>query len=143
MFPQCFATLSVVFIVEHLHHFLLYNRWRHYTSTIGLKFCEIPKKSLTAVVALFWFALKEHCKPKPCKAYRKLPVSQFSQEKNLFSIQGTLFSLQGSCFHYREFPVYPCIFLYAIAVSHSGISISFKFLKFFRKILYGPQMIEK
>ena len=31
-----------------------------------------------------------HCKPKPCKAYRELPVSQFSQGK--------------TCFHYRE----PC-----------------------------------
>ena len=31
-----------------------------------------------------------HCKPKPCKAYRELPVSQFSLGK--------------TCFHYRE----PC-----------------------------------
>ena len=36
----------------------------------------------------FWAFL--HCKPKPCKAYRELPVSQFSQGK--------------PCFHYRE----PC-----------------------------------
>ena len=34
-----------------------------------------------------------HCKPKPCRAYRELPVSQFSQGK--------------TCFHYRE-PCFHC-----------------------------------
>ena len=37
-----------------------------------------------------------HCKPKPCKAYRELPVSQFSQGKNFITgnpvlIAGILF----------------------------------------------------
>ena len=49
-----------------------------------------------------------HCKPKPCKAYRELPVSQFPQGKTCFHYRGTLFSLQGPCFHYRVFPVLPC-----------------------------------
>ena len=43
-----------------------------------------------------------HCKPKPCKAYRELPVSQFSQGK--------------PGFHYRDFPVKPCTSLYRITV---------------------------
>ena len=69
MFPQCFATLSVVFIVEHLHHFLLNNRWRHYTSTICLKFHGIPKKNFLHpdsqsglfdhCYCQFWFVLKK------------------------------------------------------------------------------------
>ena len=36
------------------------------------------------------YSVYTHCKPKPCQAYRELPVSQFSQGK--------------PCFHYRE----PC-----------------------------------
>ena len=108
MFPQLFATLSVVFIVEHLHHFILYNQWRHCTSTIGLKFHGIPKKKsytrtahpacLITVLALFWFAIQKHCKPKPCKAYRELPVSQFSQGK-------TCFTYREPCSHCRD-PVF-------------------------------------
>ena len=43
----------------------------------------LPDKCLTT-------ELKLHCKPKPCKAYRELPVSQLSQGK--------------PCFHYME----PC-----------------------------------
>ena len=49
-----------------------------------------------------------HCKPKPCIAHRKLPVSQFPQEKTCFHYRGPLFSLEGPCFHYRDFPVNPC-----------------------------------
>ena len=46
-----------------------------------------------------------HCKPKPCKAHRELPVSQFPQENICFHYRESLFSLQGSCIHYRDFPV--------------------------------------
>ena len=46
--------------------------------------------------------LSTHCKPKPCKPYRELPVSQFSQGK--------------TCFHYRDFPVKPCTSLLGIVV---------------------------
>jgi hypothetical protein len=49
-----------------------------------------------------------HCKPKPCKAYRELPVSQFPQRKTCFHYREPLFPLQGPCFHYRDFPVNPC-----------------------------------
>ena len=35
-----------------------------------------------------------HCKPKPCKAYRELPVSQFSQGK-------TYFHCRDPCSHCR------------------------------------------
>ena len=62
------------------------------------------------------FYLKLHCKPKPCKAYRELPVSQFSQGKTCFHYREPLFSLQGPCFHYRDFPVNPCTSLLGIAV---------------------------
>ena len=57
-----------------------------------------------------------HCKPKPCKAYRELPVSQFSQGKTCFHYREPLFSLQGPCFHYRDFPANPCTSLLGIAV---------------------------
>ena len=42
------------------------------------------------ITTLFYDLTKDsiHCKPKPCKAHRELPVSQFSQGK--------------TCFHYRE-----------------------------------------
>ena len=59
-----------------------------------------------------------HCKPKPCKAYRELPVSQFSQGKTCFHYREPLFSLQGPCFHYRDFPVNPCTSLLGIAVHY-------------------------
>ena len=59
---------------------------------------------------------KPHCKPKPCKAYRELPVSQFSQGKTCFHYRVPLFSLQGPCFHYTDFPVNPCTTLLGIAV---------------------------
>ena len=36
-----------------------------------------------------------HCKPKPCKAYRELPVSQFSQGK-------TCFRYRKPCSHCRD-----------------------------------------
>jgi hypothetical protein len=56
----------------------------------------------------FWFNLSMdyflHCKPKPCKAYKELPVSQFSQGKTCFHYREPLFSLQGPYFHYRDFP---------------------------------------
>ena len=42
----------------------------------------------------------------------KLPVSQFPQGKTCSHYRGTLFSLQGPCFHYRDFPVFPCTYLY-------------------------------
>ena len=57
-----------------------------------------------------------HCKPKPCKAYRELPVSQFPQGKPCIHYREPLFSLQGPCFHYRDFPVNPCTSLLGIAV---------------------------
>ena len=57
-----------------------------------------------------------HCKPKPCKAYRELPVSQFSQGKTCFHYREPLFSLQGPCFHYKDFPVNPYTSLLGIAV---------------------------
>ena len=53
-----------------------------------------------------------HCKPKPCKTYRELPISQFPQGKTCFDYRGALFSLQGPCSHYRVslyFPVLPCM----------------------------------
>ena len=62
------------------------------------------------------YYLMEHCKPKPCKAHRELPVSQFPQGKPCFHYRGPLFSLQGPCFHYRDFPVNPCTSLLGIAV---------------------------
>ena len=40
------------------------------------------------------FYLKLHCKPKPCKAYRELPVSQFSQGKPV-SLLGTPVLITG------------------------------------------------
>ena len=58
-----------------------------------------------------------HCKPKPCKAYRELPVSQFSQGKTCFQyreplapvlIAGSLFSLQGFPCKPLYFPVRDC-----------------------------------
>ena len=58
----------------------------------------------------------QHCKPKPCKTYRELPVSQFSQGKTCFHYREPLISLQGPCFHYRDFPVNPCTSLLGIAV---------------------------
>ena len=57
-----------------------------------------------------------HCKPKPCKAYRELPVSQFSKGKPCFHYREHVFSLQGPCFHYRDYPVNPFTFLLGIAV---------------------------
>ena len=57
-----------------------------------------------------------YCKPKPCKAYREIPVSQFSQGKTCFHYREPLFSLQGPCLHYRDFPVNPCTSLLGIAV---------------------------
>ena len=57
-----------------------------------------------------------HCKPKTCKAYRELPVSQFSQGKPCFHYREPLFTLQGPCFHCRDFPVNPCTSLLGIAV---------------------------
>ena len=42
--------------------------------------------------------IMQHCKPKPCRAYRELPVSQFSQGKPCFHYREPLFSLQGSVF---------------------------------------------
>ena len=60
----------------------------------------------------------QHCKPKPCKAYRELPVSQFSLGKTSFHYREPLFSLQGPCFHYRDFPVNPCTSLLGIAVQY-------------------------
>ena len=60
---------------------------------------KLPKtKNLTSYI---------HCKPKPCKAYRELPVSQFSQEKNCFHYREPLFSLQGPC-KPLYFPVRDC-----------------------------------
>ena len=60
-----------------------------------------------------------HCKPKPCKAHRELPVSQFSQEKHCFHYREPLFSLQGPCFHCRDFPVNPCTSLLGTAVNQT------------------------
>ena len=90
MFPQCFATLSVVFIVEHLHHFLLYNRWRHYTPTIGLKFHGIPKKnflhpdsqsgSFDHCCCLFCFALK-----KPSWYFNFFQIFEILPSNNIWS----------------------------------------------------------
>ena len=65
---------------------------------------------------LYEKVIKPHCKPKPCKAYRELPVSQFSQGNPCFHYREPLFSLQGPCFHYRDFPVNPCTSLLGIAV---------------------------
>jgi hypothetical protein len=60
--------------------------------------------------------MAQHCKLKSCKAYRELPVSQFSQGETCFHYREPLFSLQGPCFHYRDFPVNPCTSLLGIAV---------------------------
>ena len=49
----------------------------------------IAQSGITKLFAAYIIAF-HHCKPKPCKAYREFPVSQFSQGK--------------PCFHYRE----PC-----------------------------------
>jgi hypothetical protein len=55
-----------------------------------------------------------HCKHKPCKAYRELPVIQFSQGKTVFItgnpvlIAGILFSLQGFPCKPLYFPVRDC-----------------------------------
>ncbi len=49
-----------------------------------------------------------HYKPKPCKAYRELHVSQFRQGTPCFHNREPLFSMQGPCFHYRDFPVNLC-----------------------------------
>jgi hypothetical protein len=65
-------------------------------------------------VSCYYFCM--HCKTKPCKAYRELPVSQFSQGKTFFHYRESLFSLQGSCFHCKDFPVNPCTSLLGIAV---------------------------
>ena len=43
-----------------------------------------------------------HCKPKPCKAYRKLPVSQFSQGKTCSHCMDPFFITHG----------FPCKHLY-------------------------------
>ena len=58
-----------------------------------------------------------HCKPKPCKAYRELPVSQFSQGK--------------TCFHYRE----PCSHC-RDSVFITGISLQTPLLPFYRIAVY-------
>ena len=52
---------------------------------------------------------KTHCKPKPCKAYRELPVSFFTG-KNLFSLQGTPVLIAGSLFSIQGFPCKPLYF---------------------------------
>ena len=54
--------------------------------------------------------LVSHCKPKPCKAHRELPVSQFP--------------LGITCFHYRDFPVNPCTSLLGIAVRENPVFIT-------------------
>ena len=57
---------------------------------------------------LYFDFVVPHCKPKPCKAYRELPVIQLLQEKPVFItgnpvfIAGIVFSLQG----------FPCKSLY-------------------------------
>ena len=38
-----------------------------------------------------------HCKPKPCKAHREIPVSQFPQGKTFFHYRAPLISFQGPC----------------------------------------------
>ena len=70
-------------------------------------------------------AIGLHCKPKPCKAYRELPVSQLPQGKPCFHYREPLFSLQGPCFHCRDFPVNPFTSLIGIAVWNSEISGAF------------------
>ena len=74
-------------------------------------------KTITKLQFLQILALKStfmHCKPEPCKAYRELPVSQFSQGKPVFItrnpllIVGFLFSLQGFPCKPLYFPVRDC-----------------------------------
>ena len=66
--------------------------------------------------------MKTHCKPKPCKAYRELPVSQFSQGK--------------TCFHYRE----PCSH-YRDPVVITGISLQNSVLPCTRLQCRGPPTV--
>ena len=39
---------------------------------------------------------------------QEISVSQFPQGKTCIRYREPLFSLQGPCFHYRDFPVFPC-----------------------------------
>ena len=82
------------------------------------------------------FANAVHCKPKPCKAYKEHPVSQFSQGNTCSHYREPLFSLQGPCFHYRDFPVNPCTSMLKIAVCLCYLNLRRLFFpQFFLKAL--------
>ena len=62
-----------------------------------------------------------HCKPKPCKAYRELPISQFSQGK--------------TCFQHRDILVNLCTSLLEIAVCFRKLMLSEATKMYFFNIL--------
>ena len=101
-----------------LNHVVNYFYFAFVNSCIEYNELRLASRTITSWL---WKIIYSQCRHKPCKAYRELPVSHFSQGKKK-SLQGTLCSLQGSCFHYWDFPEKPCISLYRIAV-HTNIYI--------------------
>ena len=86
--------------------------------------CHYQTLSSNSISITFFLCI--HCKPKPCKAHREFPVSQFPQGETCFHYREPLISLQGPCFHYRDFPVNPCTSLLGIAVYYQHIQSPYK-----------------
>ena len=82
-----------------------------------------------------------HWKPKPCKAYMELPVSQFPQGKTCFHYRELLVSTQGPCFHCRNFSVNPCTSLLEIVV-HQKKHTLFFWKSYINKYVHHPRFFD-
>ena len=72
---------------------LIMFRWKGTPSSI-----KMGPKILLGIIFILHLQIWPHCKPKPCKIYRELPLSQFSQEQ-------TFFHYREPCSHCRD-PVF-------------------------------------
>ena len=75
---------------------------------LGAYTFEIYTASKVGAIKECQYTVEVHYKPKPCKAHRKLPVSQLPQGKTCFHYREPLFSKQDPCFYYGHFPVNLC-----------------------------------
>jgi hypothetical protein len=118
--PRNFLKINQDQLGVHLSHQLTFHQLSGPHLTINLHWIgrePISQKHQTYLVKLedhlskastYVLGRWEHCKPKPYKAYRELPVSQFTQGKTCFHYREPLFSLQGFPCKPLYFPVRDC-----------------------------------